>query len=939
MLKARLMIILVFIVCAAIPVPAHCSSNGEDTPDKIGRHEQEVVSAVRIEILSAQERAGDFERLARDLIHIQEGQVLSDDALVHAFDQLKASGRFELVDMQRTLHDDKIVLAFFLRPFLLVRDIRISGCEPLFEKDILGAMTMYPGGVFVRTALPEQERLIAELYAREGFFEPMISVTAHEDNKDGTVIVQVTIETGPCYTLKDLTFSGNRTFSDLWLKLKMSVWRRSFMPGSAGRFVEKDLEEDLKNLTRYYRKKGFFACRMDSAINRVPVAGTVSLDVQIQEGPEYAVSISGNDAFFDVTLRKNLTFYREGNQGGMAFRKSRKNIEQRYLQAGYTQADIEIRQESEQEQGLTKHKLNLILDEGPQTVIESISFEGNHVFDSERLEKQIVLRKKGMFSKGNYVRKTFEEDAMALKAFYLRNGFLDASIKYHEIFGKDKSSVRLVFNIEEGVRTMISSIHITGLHEVPQDEAYQVISLKTGEPLRRYMIKSDENALSSMISEYGYPYVKVAGTIIFSDDRSLADIVYEVDEGIQVAMGQVYFEGNFRTEDRVLLQEIDMQPGEPFSLKRMLYAQKNIRDMDIFNSVQFRTLGLSENRDEITLLVHMEEKKPYYVQFGAGYESAVGMFGKVRGGDHNLFGLNKSVWAAGEISQIGHRLETGIEEPRLFSSRISAGLGVFSEKREEFNQDFGTRMYGTNLSFNRKISSNMRALIGFRYEYRHAFLKDGVLESALNFDEDELDPRSILVTTPSIIFDTRDSFVKPTSGIFSSFSVDLSKGIRNSYDNFFKYRLDTRYYVSPLSFITVAFLARLGYIDDFGGRSRIPDDQLFYLGGTLDVRGYDENSLRIDVQGDPQGGLFALAGSVEARVDLGRNIELACFYDMGTVRDTYEDMGSNDLRSSLGLGLRYVTPIGPLGILYGHKLDRKEGESPGRFHFSVGYTF
>jgi len=899
----------------------------------------EIIEAVHIDIHGAPGRTGEFESLARDLIYLKEGQVVSDRSIIRALEELRASGRFEEIDVQSSQDDAKVILTFSLKPFALIKDIRITGSAPLFEKDVLDAMTMYTGGTFSMASLPDQERLIAELFVHEGFFEPMISVAAHEDDYDGTIILNVTVEKGPYYKLKELIFTGNRAFTDSRLRSKMSIWRSSFLPGSAGRFVEEDLKKDLKNLVSYYREKGFFDCRVDFALDKDLVAKTVSMKAEIHEGPEYEASISGNHEFFDYTIRKELVFLKEGNQGERGLRKSIKNIQQLYLKAGYTQADIEVRKETVQVHGLTVHKMDFIVDEGPRTLIENISFEGNQAFDAEKLQKQINLRSRRFFSKGVYARKTLEEDFMALKTFYLRNGFLDASIESKEIFSQDKTSVRLVFSIHEGGRTTISSIRITGLRGVSQEDAYRVISLKTGEPLRRYMIQSDENALSSLIAEHGYPYVKVEARTIFRDDRLRADIVYEVDEGTQVAMGQVYFEGNFKTKERVLLQEIDMQPGKPFSLKRMLYAQRNIRDMDIFNSVQFKTLGLNENRDEITLLVNIEERKPYYVQFGAGYESAMGMFGKVRGGDHNLFGLNKDIWAAGEISQIGYRLETGIEEPRIFSSRISAGLGVFSEKREEFNQDFGTRMYGTNLSFSTKISSNMRALVGFRYEYRHAFLKDGVLASALTYDEDELDPRSILVTTPSIIFDTRDSFVKPTSGIFSSFSVDLSKGIRNSYDNFFKYRLDTRYYVSPLSFITMAFLARLGYIDDFGGRSRIPDDQLFYLGGTLDVRGYDENSLRIDVQGDPQGGLFALAGSVEARVDLGRNIELACFYDMGTVRDTYEDMGSNDLRSSLGLGLRYITPIGPLGILYGHKLDRKEGESAGRFHFSVGYTF
>jgi len=237
------------------------------------------------------------------------------------------------------------------------------------------------------------------------------------------------------------------------------------------------------------------------------------------------------------------------------------------------------------------------------------------------------------------------------------------------------------------------------------------------------------------------------------------------------------------------------------------------------------------------------------------------------------------------------------------------------------------------------MTESITAALGLRYEYREEFLQNSGSESVDTLDDDTSQPRSILVTTPAMIFDTRDSFIKPSKGIYSSLSVDISKGVRKSIDNFFKYRFDARYYITPVDRMTVAWLGRVGYIDPFGRTDQVPDDQLFYLGGTLDVRGFDENLLRFDSAGDPLGGRFSLAGSVEARIDLGRNLELTCFYDIGTVRDTYEDIGSDDFRSSVGLGLRYITPIGPVGILYGHKLDRKSGESAGRFHFSIGYTF
>jgi outer membrane protein insertion porin family len=173
----------------------------------------------------------------------------------------------------------------------------------------------------------------------------------------------------------------------------------------------------------------------------------------------------------------------------------------------------------------------------------------------------------------------------------------------------------------------------------------------------------------------------------------------------------------------------------------------------------------------------------------------------------------------------------------------------------------------------------------------------------------------------------------------TSLGVNISKGVENRLDDFVRYLFDTRYYRTPFEGITFAGLARVGQVLPYSDSELVPDDQLFFLGGIRDVRGYKENLLRFDDQGNPVGGKTAIVGSLEARIDLGLNLELTTFFDIGSVQDTLVEGGSDRFRSSVGIGLRYITPIGPMGLLYGHKLDRQEGESSGRFHLSIGYSF
>jgi outer membrane protein insertion porin family len=380
-----------------------------------------------------------------------------------------------------------------------------------------------------------------------------------------------------------------------------------------------------------------------------------------------------------------------------------------------------------------------------------------------------------------------------------------------------------------------------------------------------------------------------------------------------------------------------MQSGAVFSLGKMLEGQRNVRDLGLFNSVKLKAIGLQEKRKEVDLVVTVEEKKPYFFELGAGYESQKGFYANSRAGDHNLFGKNKDGWIEAEVSEIGYRTEARIREPRLWGSRIVANAGLFAERKEEFNKDFGTRTYGASIGLGRTLWKHLTAGLDTRYERRDQYKLAGVVPSGAAA---ELEPRSIVVTTPALRYDTRDSFMRPTRGGLAQLAVDISSGLTNDLDDFLKYRADFRYFITPHSRLTFACIARAGYIDPYGAFGTVPEDQLFFLGGTADVRGFDENLLSFDAQGNALGGRSQLSGSLEARIDLGWNLELTLFYDVGRIGETLVDNDTtNVFRKSTGTGLRYITPIGPVGLLYGRKLDTVEGEGPDQFHLSIGYTF
>ncbi len=933
-------VLAVVLVLFAAP-PGSLAQTVGATPERPGAA-QETVNDILIEIHDYPGPRRGHLILARDLILLQEGRPFSKSLMDRSVSILKASGRFQDVTAEARPQQESMVVTFRLKPYFIIKDITVSGEYPLFTQDILKVMTVYVGDYIHPGMAAEQKSLIEQFLVTEGYIEPVVDVSVRPDGEDGTATVEVNLIKDRYYTLRSFVIKGNRNVSENRIKLRTSTWKRSFLIGSSSRFREKTLTDDVKDLTEFYRGIGYPEAEVAYSLDMDPEREDAEVTIRIQEGPKYRVSFSGNEEFFAFTLKKSLVLFSDGNRRGSGLRKSIRNLRELYHNNGYPNVTIKAEETMEGSGGREVKKVAFVISEGPQAVVSDITFKGNTAFDAEDLRSRMNVWKKTLplFGKRLFVRDLLDQDIQEIRTLYKQNGFARADVREELAWEEGGKLVAVTVAVSEGVQTIVSSIGFEGITSISPDKARACIGIREGEPFSETGVQDNSNALASCISEQGYPHVKVRETVTVSPDRKKANIHYAVNEGPFVRMGRTYFSGNFKTRRRVLQRELDMDPGDPFSLSKIVEGQNSIRDMGIFNSVRFRSLGLREGLDEVTVLADVQEKKPYYAQASLGYESNVGLYGNARAGDRNVFGLNKELWASAEASQTGERYDLTINEPRIFGTRIAGLYNVFLEKQDEFNQDFELTTIGTNLGFIKRHGRRVLTSLNFRYERRERSLQDSETGDAIVVEDESIfDPRSVITVTPGITYDSRNSFVRPQKGVYSSFSVDFTNGLQESLDDFIRYRLDVRTYLSPFENLTFAWLVRAGFVNPAGSTMQVPDDQLFYLGGTLDVRGYDENMLLYDAEDNPIGGRQSLAGSIEARYLLAYNLELALFYDIGSLRKTSGEPVTDSTRSSYGTGLRYVTPIGPIGLLYGRKIDPGPEESPDRWHFSIGYTF
>jgi outer membrane protein insertion porin family len=892
------------------------------------------IAQIAIEVRTPVANGFDWQGLARALIGLNQGDLLTQATLEGAVKALSSFGKVG-TDVLETRKGVDVAIRF--APYERIKSISVEGMYPLFEQDVRNVMTLAPGSIFTPDRLQSQVDLIARLYTQEGYVDPRISISWHQDETDNHILLDVHIEKGPYFRLAAISFEGNTVFQSDTLIRHMAVWRKANGFLGRGRFLERLLREDMQTLTELYRRKGYADVVIDDRVTRDLESRQAAVHVGITEGPLTSVVFSGNSFFSDRVLKQDLELFKTGNHGNAGLRRSVHNIRRRYLAAGF--ADVSVHWQDEKGAGSAPNRrvVRIQITEGLRHMVTQVILRGNRALSDDVLRAQMLTRPSSGLHKGVYVATVLEEDLSSLQALYLQKGFLDARITDQVSIDAQSKDVAVTISIDAGVATRVKRISFSGHSPVAEKKLRGVLQMQPGDAFRPYLVENEENRIAEQISPLGYPYVQVKGTANRSQDHAGADIDYHIDSGPRVTVGEIFFAGNFRTRPDIMTRELDFKKGDPFSLSKVLEAQRNLRNLDLFESVQVRTIGLKEKASTVPLFFETPEKRPDFFEIGGGYQTDKGVYGRTKVGDHNFRGADQDIWAGAEVGDTGYRLDAGITSPRLLGYRIRTDLGVFAEHREEFNQDFGTDTLGSTLTFSRKWRPYITTSLGLRFEQRDQFLR--VPAASADVDPDTLDRRLFLVTTPAISYDDRNSFIRPTRGWFSTFSVDISNGLDGSLDNFIRYKFDVRTFYTPIHRLTLAAIARAGYLTTLSGSTELPEDQLFFLGGTTTVRGYDENLLRYDADGDPVGGRRTFSGSLEARYNLGGNFELAFFVDGGAIQDALVAAGSDDWRWSVGTGLRYITPIGPIGLLYGYKLDRRPGEASGQFHFSIGYTF
>ncbi|EOH2785535.1 outer membrane protein assembly factor BamA [Campylobacter coli] len=662
------------------------------------------------------------------------------------------------------------------------------------------------------------------------------------------------------------------------------------------------------------------------------------LNIIVTEKPSIAkISITGIASNDRKQVESILGIKRGTLFDEASAKEASERIKAYYEAKSYFDTIVEYRKKTlENTEGL---ELEFIVNRGENIVINNVNLSGAKEFSYSDIEPSIVNKEKEfmgwMWGRNDGKLKIFElsNDSARISDEYMKKGYLDVQVSspYLKTY-TDTYQANLTYFIKEGKPYKIESISIENPLFSEEENIQNVKNLRStqGKLINIEDIRKDVKTIETQSADLGYAFAEVYPDIQKNDQTQEASVVFKVIPHDKVYIRNVIISGNSRTVDRVVRRELYITEGNLYNRTDLSESTNALRRTSYFDDVEIKEEKVDDTH--IDLIVNVKEAFTGAISGGIGYGSSDGLLLNASLSDTNIFGsgIKSSVSVDKSDDTLSGRIS--LINPRILDSQYSLGGTLYSNDYEWDN--YSEKNYGFDITLGRQFARYYNVSLTYNLEQSDIYhLSPTLLRTGY-----ELGKTIKSSITPAITFNNTDDYYLPRKGIIASTSLEYA-GLGGDQE-FLSSSSKFNFYQGLQDYIGYDLIYR--YKASFykvWDEGYLPINQRIYLGGIRSLRGFESRTVSPKNEwGDEVGGTIAFANSVELSFPLIDRIKLrgSVFFDYGMIGNKNLD---EIQRMSTGLGIEWITPIGPLQLVFAKPLNDKKGDDTNTFEFNLGTRF
>jgi outer membrane protein insertion porin family len=599
------------------------------------------------------------------------------------------------------------------------------------------------------------------------------------------------------------------------------------------------------------------------------------------------------------------------------------------------------------------------VDEGPVAKIQEINFIGNKVFSESTLLGEMQLKTGGWlswYSKDNlYSKQKLTADLETIRSYYLNRGYLEFVIDSTQVsITPDKKGIFLTISISEGKKFTVKNMRLAGELLGKEAELKQVLALKAGDTFSSAKLAETTKSIAEILGSYGYAFASINPQPDIRRDLAEVDITLVVDPGRRVYVRQVNITGNAKTRDVVVRREMRQFESSWFDSDKIRLSKERIGRLGYFTETDISTADVPGSPDQVDVSVAVKEKPTGAINIGAGFSSTEKLILSAGINQENAFGTGTAIGLNFSLGKINQNLTLSQFDPYFTDDGISRYTDLYYRSAKPLyyvgDPDYQIKTVGSNIKFGVPYTEVDRVFFGTGIEIFSIYATTNTPIPYQQYVQDfgtaipgRLQTYNVPITA-AWARDGRDSALIPSKGSLQQLSAEVGTPV----GDLTFYRLFGQYqkYHSFSRGNILSFNGEVGYGEAYGSKP-FPIMKNYFVGGIGSVRGYAPGSLgpvffnTTTGLFQPTGGQSKIVTNVEYTFPVpgsgvDKTLRLFTFVDGG---NAFGENINLVLRYSYGLGLSWISPLGPLKFSYGLPVNAQPTDNIQRLQFQVGTAF